>query len=75
MIWHLSQTLHLALVANIALQSRHLLYTIDLPALGAPIPKCTVLKQEMQSRFVQLSQVWYSSPFSHISHVAKMSPF
>jgi hypothetical protein len=36
---HLSQTLPFALVAYTLLQKMHLLYTIDLPALGAFIPK------------------------------------
>src|SRR5919197_5393966 len=73
MISHLSHTLPFAFVAYIALQNRHLLYTIDLPALGAPIPKWTVLKQEMQRCLLQLTHVWYSSPFLHISQVAKRS--
>jgi hypothetical protein len=57
MISHLSQTLDFALVAYTVSQKVHLLYTIDLPALGAPIPKWTVLKQLMQRCFPQFKQV------------------
>jgi len=39
MIVHLSQTVLFELVANTLLQKTHLLYTIDLPALGLFIPK------------------------------------
>jgi hypothetical protein len=39
MIVHLSQTSILALTPYISPQKMHLLYTIDLPALGAVIPK------------------------------------
>ncbi len=72
MISHLSQTEHFAFSANMIPHSRHLLYTMDLPARGAPMPKCTVLKHVMQRCFWQVSHVWYSSPFLHISQVAKV---
>jgi len=39
MIAHLSQTSTLTLVPYISPQKAHLLYTIELPALGALIPK------------------------------------
>jgi hypothetical protein len=68
MIAHLSQTWTLTLFPYISPQKTHLLYTIELPDLGASIPKWTVLKHLIHKCWLHVEHEWYSSCLLHFSH-------
>ena len=75
MISHLSHTLPFAFAAYTLVQKIHTLYTIDLPALAAPMPKWIVLKQALHRCFPHSAHEWYSSPLLQTSQMANLSPF